>query len=257
MKLSINRNIIILFIFFVIGLSIYVLYYNVEEYEYFTDSIKKRSLDKDGFCVLYNQEYDFKTNDYPCKKLQDDILNLLPPNYVFIDYIYKINNVALSTFHRDVTSSQKIYNTKYPVYTLILYKYNGELLSLCPGSNKTYPFVWSKIVNVSGKSGTVFLFDCDVLHAGRLNNCNERKVIQYKICHKEDLLKLESLHGVNNEKTDKCVNNLYGQMIRKMSYFFEMPINYLAYPFMIKRENDNSFIGYIQSFIPMGYYNNA
>ena len=72
-----------------------------------------------------------------------------------MDYIYKINDGALSTFHRDVTSSKTI----YPVYTLILYKYDGELLSVCPSSNTTYPFVTSRIVNVEGKSGTCFLFD--------------------------------------------------------------------------------------------------
>lgn len=250
-----RKPIIILFI--LVCLLVYILYYNSEEYEDFRESIKNRTLDNDGFCVLYNRDYAMYTQDYPCIKLKQDILNILPKDYVFIDYIYKINNVALSTFHRDVTSSQKIFKTKYPVYTLILYKYDGELLSVCPGSNKTYPFVWSKIVNISGNSGTVFLFDCDLLHAGQINNCNERKVIQYKICHKDDLLRLKSLSGINNEKTDKCVNNLYGQLIRKISYFFEMPINYFAYPLMIKRENEHSLMGFIQSFIPLSYYNNS
>jgi hypothetical protein len=248
-------NIIVLII--IIVLIVYMLYYNTEEYENYQESIKKRNLEKDGFCVLHNPKYATETKDYPCEELTNDVLNLLPPGYVFIDYVYKIKNVALSTFHRDVTSSQHIFNTKHTVYTLILYKYDGELLSLCPGSNKTYPFVTSRIVNVSGNSGTAFLFDCDVLHAGRVNNCKERKVIQYKICHKDDLPKLKSLVGVYKEKTEKCVNNLYVKTMRKLSYHFEMPINYFAYPLMTKRENSNSLIGFIQSFIPMSYYNNA
>ena len=41
------------------------------------------------------------------------------------------------------------------------------------------------------------------------------------------------------------------------SFFFEMPINYFAYPLMLKRENDNSFIGAVQSLIPLDYYNNV
>jgi hypothetical protein len=232
------------------------LYYNTEEYENYQESIKTRTLDNDGFYVLYNPKYAIETNDYPCEKLKNDVLNLLPPGYVFIDYIYKINNVALSTFHRDVTSSQYVFNTKHPVYTLILYKYNGELLSLCPGSNKTYPFVTSKILNIGGKSGTAFLFDCDVLHAGRINKCKYRRVIQYKICHRDDLPKLKSLFGIYREKTEKCVNDFYVKILRKLSYYFEMPINYFAYPLMIKREK-NTLIGLIQSFIPMSYYNNA
>jgi hypothetical protein len=243
-----------LLIIFIIVI-LYILYYNIEEYENYQDTIQKRTLEKDGFCVLYDPKYSIETKDYPCEKLKNDVLNLLPPGYVFIDYFYKINNISLSTFHRDVTSSQHIFNTKHTVYTLILYKYDGDLLSICPGSNKTYPFVTSRILNVEGNSGTVFLFDSDVLHAGRINNCMDREVLQYKICHKDDLPKLKNLVGVYKEKTEKCVNSLYVKIMRKISYYFEMPINYFAYPLMIKRENNN-LIGFIQSFIPMSYYNN-
>lgn len=237
-------------------LLVYVLYYNTEEYENYITCIKTRTLNKDGFCVLYNPVYSENTIDYPCNELAKDVLNMLPPDYVFINYIYKINNTALSTFHRDVTSSKNTFNTTHTVYTLILYKYDGELLSVCPGSNKTYPFVWSKVVNIDGKEGTAFLFDSDLLHAGRNNNCKYRKVVQYKICHKDDLEKLKNLHDIYVEKTEKCVNNLYSKLIRKFSYFFEMPINYFAYPLMIKREKANSLVGFIQSFIPINYYNN-
>jgi hypothetical protein len=228
-----------------------------EEYEDYDLAMRTRTLKNDGFVVLYNPLYALYTKDMACEELQNDVLKILPPGYVFIDYIYKINDAALSTFHRDVTSSKYIYKTKHTVYTLILYKYDGEQLSLCPGSNNTYPFVFSRIVNIDGKKGTVYLFDCDVLHAGRLNECKERIVIQYKICHKDDLEKLKTLSGVNREKNDKCVNDLYVKIKRKLSYFFEMPINYIAYPLMIKRENENSIIGKIQSFIPINYYNNV
>ena len=129
-------------------------------------SIKTRNITNDGFCVLYNPNYAINTTSYPCQQLQNDVLEKLPEGYIFIDYVYKISNVSLSTFHRDVTSSKYIYNTKYPIYTLILYKYDGDLLSVCPGSNKTYPFVWSSIINIHGKSGSAFLFDSDLLHAG-------------------------------------------------------------------------------------------
>ena len=237
-------------------LVIYLVYYNIEYEEDCITSVKTRTIKKDGFCVLYDDAYLENTNNYPGKKLKSDILKLLPDHYDFIDYRYKINNVALSTFHRDVTSSKTLYKTNYPVYTLILYKYDGELLSLCPGSHDSYPFVWSNIVNVSGKKGTVFLFDCDILHAGRVNSCKYREVIQYKICHQEDLKKLSHLKGVNKTKTETCVDTITNVLMRKMSYYFEFPINYFFNPLMIKRDKSNSFIGIMQSYIPLDYYNN-
>jgi len=211
-------------------------------------------LEKDGICTLYDQRYT-TTIDRPCYELQQDVLDILP-DYVFIDYVYKINNTSLSTFHRDVTSSQFIYKTKYPIYTLILYKYSGELLSVCPGSHHSYPFVWSTIVNVSGKAGTAFLFNSDVLHAGSTNQCKERKVIQYKLCHQEDVHALTHLHGIFLEKTDTCKDDVWTSIKRKMSYFLEFPINYIAYPLMIKREDKNTIVGKLQSLIPLQFYNN-
>jgi hypothetical protein len=201
--------------------------------------------------------YTNNTIDIPCPELRRDVLNCLPDGYEFIDYVYKIKDVALSTFHRDVTSSQRIYQTEHPVYTVILYKYDGDLLSLCPKSHTTYPFVFSKIVTVNGLSGTTFIFDCDILHAGCVNNCKRRELIQYKVCHKDDLTKLSSLIGTRIDKKGVCKINSYDRIVRKMSYFFEFPINYMFYPLMIKRENTNSIIGKIQSYIPIDFYNNS
>jgi hypothetical protein len=227
----------------------YVLYYSYELYD------KQFELDKDGICILYDPIYT-TTTDYPSPTLQQDVLDKLPDGYMFIDYVYKINDTSLSTFHRDVTSSKRLHNTAHPVYTVILYNYSGELLSLCPGSHNSYPFVWSRIVNISGNSGTVFLFDSDVLHAGRTNQCRDRKIVQYKVCHKDDIDKLSNLKGVYVEKTDVCKENLSTKVKRKLSYFFELPINTIAYPLMIKRENNNTFIGKLQSLIPVQFYNN-
>uniref|UniRef100_A0A6C0B8Z2 Prolyl 4-hydroxylase alpha subunit Fe(2+) 2OG dioxygenase domain-containing protein n=1 Tax=viral metagenome TaxID=1070528 RepID=A0A6C0B8Z2_9ZZZZ len=241
---------------YILIVILYVVYYFFEESENYTTSINLRTLEKDGFCVLYNPQY-IKTISEPCIKLQEDVLSHLPDGYVFMDYIYKINDGALSTFHRDVTSSKTIYKTDYPVYTLILYKYEGDLLSVCPNSNATHPFVGSRIVNVEGKAGTCFLFDCDLLHAGCTNYCKERHVIQYKLCHQQDIHKLSHLQGIRNEKNDVCSLTLYNSMMRKLSYYFQLPINSILYPLMIKRENKKTIIGKIQSFIPIKYYNNV
>lgn len=252
MKINKNKY----YLLFIFILFILWLIYFFEEEENYINSINTRTIQKDGFCVLYNKNYVNYSEEESYEYLKKDVLSILPNGYVFIDYIYKINDGALSTFHRDVTSSKYIYKTKYPVFTLILYKYEGELLSVCPNSHKSYPFVWSKIVNIEGKSGTCFLFDCDLLHAGCMNNCKERKLVQYKICHVNDLYKLKHLHGIRNEKFDICTLSLYNEITRKLSYYFEMPINYILYPIMIKRNNNNTIIGKIQSFIPLNYYNN-
>jgi len=241
--------IILIVLFFII------VFYFFETDEIYETSIKTRTLREDGFCVLYDETYSKQSKYFPCDKLRDDTLDMLPEGYVFIDYVYKINNVALSTFHRDVTSSKNIYKTSWPVYTMILYKYEGELLSVCPRSNETYPFVWSSIVNIQGRPGTVFIFDSDLLHSGCVNRCKKRQVIQYKLCHRSDLSKLGHLHGIRKTKTDVCQDDIYGMVMRKLSYYFEMPINYYLYPLMIKREDENSILGKIQSVIPLTYYN--
>ena len=248
-----NKNKTLLFKYFIIFIVIlFIVYYLFEDNEYFETSIKTRSLENDGFIVLYDTEYNTNTD-----KLKKKVLEILPERYSFMDYRYKIKNVALSTFHRDVTSSKNTYNTKHPVYTLILYKYDGDLLSICPSSHKSYPFVWSKIVNIQGKSGTAFLFDCDILHAGCTNDCSYRELIQYKICHDDDKQLLNHLSGVDINKTEQCVINYQNKFLRKLSYFFEMPINYIFTPFLLKREDNNSIIGYIQSHIPFTFYNNS
>jgi len=246
---------IFIILFFILCILFVIYYFEIDEDSQV--SINTRTLANDGFCILYNNSYSGQTQSWPCPKLLEDALSKLPDGYEFIDYIYKINNVALSTFHRDVTSSKHNYGTQYPVYTLILYKYQGDLLSLCPGSNLSYPFNWSPIVNIQGKPGTVFLFDSDLLHAGCTNMCKDREVIQYKIAHKDDLPKLKHLVGVRKEKTDVCKITYYNIIMRKLSYYFEMPINYFFYPLMVKRNADNTILGKIQSFIPIEYYNNA
>jgi len=245
---------------FIIFVVVFFCFYFIEIHEKTGEVIEKYTLENDGICILFNPEYATKSmhNNNKNNALTQDILNKLPEGYVFLDYIYKIENSSLSTFHRDVTSSKQIFHTKYPVYTAILYKYSGELLSFCPGSNFTYPFVWSRIRNISGESGTVFLFDCDILHAGCDNECKlKREVLQYKICHKDDLEKLKELSGINVVKIEKeCKTTIWNKIIRKTSYFLEMPINTFLYPLMIKREKANTIIGKIQEFIPISFYNN-
>lgn len=115
-----------------------------------------RTIEKDGFTVFHCDDH-LNIHSGPRDKLINKTLGKLPKDYVFIDYVYKINNTALSTFHRDVTSSQQIYDTTYPTYTLILYKYDGCLLSLCPGSHASYPLRKFQYCEFSRESRDKFL----------------------------------------------------------------------------------------------------
>jgi len=227
--------------FFCVFMSIfvvYVIYFFIEHNESYTQSMHQRNIKKDGFSIFHCYDHINIQKD-PSEELIKQTLDKLPKGYKFANYSYRIKMASPSYFHRDVTSSQYIYKTKHPVYTLIIYKYDGCLISLCPGSNYTYPFVYSQIVNLSGPAGTCVLFDCEILHAGCINECKPRNIIQYKIAHEDDMDVLKHLDDVNVEETKgECEDNLYNHALRKCSYFFELPINTIFYPLMLKQQED-------------------
>lgn len=232
----------------------YIIYYSIEHNESWQYALKHRTIEKDGFVLL---SYD----DYAKTELDDDfkmhVLKKLPQGYQFANYSYAIKNATISTFHRDVTSSQKIYNSKHPVYTLVIYKHGGCLLSVCPGSNYSYPFVSSQILNVSGPAGSCILFNCDLLHAGCFNNCKPREIIQYKIFHQEDVSIFEHLNDVQVvKKDDHCEDSIYIQFMRKCSYFFELPINTIFYP-LFQKKHDEGILKNVQDYSSMQFYYNS
>jgi len=240
-----------------ICIMILVIVYNVEYTEFYETSIQTRDLTKDGFCVLHSPEY-MDSDDRPSSAVVQDTLACLPEGYQFLDYSYEIHGGSLSTFHRDVTSSSRILGCRNPTYTLIVYKCEGELLSVCPGSHLTFPFVWSHIVTIYGSPGTTFLFDCDVLHAGTLTICEKRWAMQYKICHIDDYAMLSAtLDGIHTRKLgQECMEKGWRDyLLRKLSYYFEFPINYGFYPLM-QRKYDG-IMGRIQELIPVDFYNNV
>ncbi len=91
MKFFINYNIIIIGILLIILLII--LLSNLYE----SDDINKynRNIKIDGYKIFDNDN-------------KNEILKYVPKDYVYIDYKYEIKGCTLSTFHRDVTSSQYI-----------------------------------------------------------------------------------------------------------------------------------------------------
>ena len=215
-----------------------------------------RTLEVDGFCCfqLDKREDVRRTQTEERRKT----LSYIPLDYLFLDYEYTIYSAALSTFHRDVTSSQVLYGCDYPVYTLIVYEYDGNLLSICPASDKSWPFVWSRIVNLSGHRGTCVLFNSEILHAGQPNHCQPRFARQYKICHKDDIKKLAHLQGVRATKDTECVDDLWSRMKRKISYYFAFLINHVFYPFLMQKWGEDTWMGQMQSWLPdHQFYNNV
>ena len=208
-----------------------------------------RTIEHDGYIVLNN-------------KSPSDVLKYLPDGYVLLNYKYSIKGCALSTFHRDVTSSQYVYKTKYPTYTYIVYANTGNLRSIAPNSNKTVPFLFTNTVVVSGESGTGILFDCDMIHAGAMHQFGtERYAEQYKICHVDDLERLKHLIGVNKSTTTKCDTNqniykyTYVYVLRKMSLMCPYITNHVFTNVMQTRQ-ENIIGKMINAFFIGDFYNN-
>jgi hypothetical protein len=208
--------ILFVFIFFVLLLFVFSFLYEKDD-----TSSSLRTLNDDGYVVIPNAT-------------KEKALHFLPHNYVFLDYTYIIEGCSLSTFHRDVTSSQYIFNTQYPTYTFIVYKNAGSLLTVCPSSEKTIPFCFSQPVTIIGEAGTGVLFDCDLLHTGTFNNKDKsRYVEQYKIVHISDLEKMKHLQGIHITKSGNCdISYIYEWLTRKLSLGFPFLFNHVLTPYL-------------------------
>ena len=80
-------------------------------------------------------------------------------------------------------ASQYIFKTKYPIFTYIEYFNKGPVLSVCSGSHRTVPFLFQRAQTIYNNNSQIgILFNCDLIHAGALNNLgNKRHAVQYKI----------------------------------------------------------------------------
>ena len=110
-------------IYAILFILLVVLYFGTIETEGYRS---ETTLSEDGFVVVMSK---------------NDAIKQLPEGYVFLDYEFIIDGCALATFHRDVTSSQSQFNTKYPVYTYIEYDYDGNVIykeSNYPNSGTKY-----------------------------------------------------------------------------------------------------------------------
>ena len=140
---------------------------------------------------------------------------------------------------------------------MIIYEYGGDLLSICPASERTWPFVWTRIVNLNGPPNTCVLFNSELLHAGQPNECQPRLTRQYKICHKDDIKNLSHLVGIRAKKDIECVDNAVSKIKRKISYYFAFSINHMLYPFLMQKWREDTWMGQMQKWLPdHQFYNN-
>lgn len=183
------------------------------------------------------------------------VLQRLPPGYAFLDYRYSITGCALSTFHRDVTSSPYLFKTKHPVYTLISYGSEGELLSVVPGSQASVPFVWGAPRVIDATQASAVLFHCDVLHAGVISRDPRREAVQYKIAHRDDLPLLAELQGIDVDKQESTSIALgYEWLCRKLSLMFPFLINHVFTRYL-QRQNNSLFNRLLLALFGRSFYN--
>ncbi len=186
------------------------------------------NLEKDGVLLLQN-----------CRP--EAVLALLPEGYEFLDYRYSITGCALSTFHRDVTSSPYVFKSQQPIYTLICYGSKGKMLSVVPGSHRQTPLVWNSAKIISSEQANAVLFHCDVLHAGVISRDLNRQAVQYKIAHRDDLALLGNLQGIDvNKQEANSVPLVYEWLCRKLSLMFPFLINHVFTRYL--QQQDDSWL---------------
>ena len=185
---------------------------------------RQLSLEDDGVALLESDD-------------KNTVLALLPPDYEFLDYRYSITGCSLSTFHRDVTSSPYEFKSRHPIYTLICYGGEGELLSVVPGSHRSVPFVWNPPQIIDSTVSQHVLFHCDVLHAGVISRDDSRIAVQFKIAHKDDLPLLTELQGINVEKQEsQSIPVTYEWICRKLSLLFPALINHVFTTYLQRQD---------------------
>ena len=186
--------------------------------------------------------------------VKSTILSILPDGYEFLNYKYTILGPALYTYHRDVTSSKSSFNTKYPTYTAIQYEYEGNFLSVSPGSHLSWKFNFPE--SLKGKKNTLILFDCDLVHGGIDAPANiSRKAIQYKIAHKDDLYLLHDVQGITVTQKGSKNNWILKKVLSIGSYVLTVPIQTFCRPLL--QGLQTGILGYFQSLFPVYYYNNS
>ena len=96
-----------------------------------------------------------------------------------------------------------------------------------------------------------------MLHCGMINKVGKnRKVIQFKIVHEDDLYKLRKLNNIHIEKEGKCELSIPNELgLRFISYHFAWFINSVLTP-LLQRHKEDGIGRVLQSIVPISFYNN-
>jgi hypothetical protein len=86
-------------------------------------------------------------------------------------------------------------------------------------------------------------------------NNKERLAAQYKIVHKDDVILLKHLDGVNVYKEGIGVSYFSQVSMRIISYLFAVPIQWVFLP-ILQAQYTIGIYGFLQSLIPINHYNN-
>lgn len=249
------------FIFILLILLIFILtpLYLIENKPN-TTYFDKLSISQDGISIFNLSQDNIQKQIYQNKiipEIERHVLELLPEDYVFLDYSYEISNSSLYTFHRDVTSSKTFQNLSYPSYTLIIYFSKGNHLSISEGSNTT-SFITPTPTTIFGEIGQSILFDSDMVHAAALNTTTERYCKQYKICHKEDIDKLIHLNNQHIRKSESVQYITYFQkFIRLMSHKYIPLFDNKEIGKFIERKHNNYIVQIFSKIFKLDFFNNT
>ena len=191
------------------------------------------------------------------ESLKKQCLSKLPQKYIFLDYSYEIINSRLYTFHRDLTSSQSYQKLLHPSYTLIIYLYDGEFLNICPESLKKNTV--GKPFTIKGKKGTAILFNADMGHAAAPYYTKHRHCIQYKICHSDDMIRLNHLNKQHVIKTNKISSKikLSEHYISRLSHKYMLLNDIRVFGNLSERKNNNRIARIFGKIFKLDFYNDT
>ena len=201
------------------------------------------------------EQLHFENELFLTQKIQDEITSyFLSSKYKFLNYQYHIKKSCLYTFHRDLTSSQRFHKLKHPSYTLLIYLYEGELCSMCPNSKNS--IITPTPVTINGKKGTCVLFNADIVHAAAYDSPPERECIQYKICHEDDIEKLQHLQGQIIKKESDTQGKWWGQLfLRYMSHKYVSLFDLNIFGKHIEKKTPSIITTFVEKHTNLSFYN--